>query len=74
MMLGGAEVLIVLIILFFLVLAIGAGVAVVAWFAADRAGRGRRSEDDALEILRRRYARGEITREEFNQMQEEIRS
>lgn len=51
--------------------------AVVVWFTSQRGGGSRperRSEEDALEILRRRYARGEITREEFNTMREDIRS
>jgi len=66
------------VVAFFLVLLVGAAVVVAVWFAADRSGRERRperrSEEEALEILRRRYARGEITREEFNQMREDILS
>jgi len=33
-----------------------------------------RREGDALEILRRRYARGEIDRETFLRMREELQS
>jgi putative membrane protein len=33
-------------------------------------GRGR--EDSAIEIARRRYARGEITREEFEQIRRDL--
>ena len=77
-MLGIGELLIGLLLLFLLLLAI-AGVGFVIWFAVQRAGGAvagqrprRKPEEDALEILRRRYARGEITREEFNQMREDI--
>jgi len=30
------------------------------------------SEEDALEILKKRYARGEITREQFDQMKRDL--
>ncbi len=39
------------------------------WFQRGPAARG---EDSALEILRRRYARGEITREEFENMRRDL--
>jgi putative membrane protein len=35
-------------------------------------GRGRWGYGDAKEILRRRYARGEITKEQFDQMKKDI--
>jgi putative membrane protein len=38
-----------------------------------RAGRsGRWKENDVLEILKRRYARGEITKEEFEQKRKDL--
>ncbi len=38
-----------------------------------RAGRsGRLGENDVLEILKRRYARGEITKEEFDQKRKDL--
>ncbi len=38
-------------------------ILVVRWFLSDQ--RERRGGDSALEILRQRYARGEINKEEF---------
>ncbi|MGD8625166.1 MAG: SHOCT domain-containing protein [Anaerolineae bacterium] len=67
-----------LVLLFFLVL-LGAVAVVVVLVArqgsggADRgAGWRGRPEGEALEILRQRYARGEITREEFLSMRDDL--
>ena len=50
------------IMLFFWILVIAAVVFAVRWFMSqDRGGRS----NSALEILRQRYARGEINKEEF---------
>ena len=51
---------------------------VVGWLAyryfRGRGGSGdsSREEEDPLEIARRRYARGEITHEEFEQIKEDL--
>lgn len=81
MMMGGGGWLIGLFVfLLFLLLVIGLVVGAV-WLARQGAGPnvggpalgpGRR-EDDVFEILRQRYARGEITREEYERMREELR-
>ncbi|MEJ2735401.1 MAG: SHOCT domain-containing protein [Anaerolineae bacterium] len=79
MMMGGVGWLTVLIVLILFLLLIGGAVAAVIWFARQGSGgrsmgqgQGPRAGDDALEILRRRYARGEIDREEFQRMREDL--
>ena len=44
----------------------------IVWGIGQVSGGGRRSEDDPVEIARRRYARGEITREQFEQLQHDL--
>lgn len=68
-----------LLMLLFWALLIGGGMALVAW--AARRGRVSPSGDgagsrpnEALEILRQRYARGEITGEQFEQMKRDLRA
>ncbi len=81
MMMGGGWLIGLGLLVLFLLL-IGGGIALVAWFvgqqgsqkASQGLGQGPRREDEALEILRQRYARGEIDREEFERMREDLRS
>lgn len=80
-MMGGGGLVIGLLVLVLLLLVIGGGIAAVVWFMGQGSqGTGQRSvpspqrEDEALAILRQRYARGEIDREEFERMREELRS
>ena len=51
----------------------GAIIWLVIWGVGQVSGGGRRSEDTPLEIARTRYARGEITREQFEQLQQDLR-
>ncbi len=46
----------------------------IRWLVVStaRKGRGHRAEDSALEILRTRYAKGEINREEFEQKKKDL--
>ena len=47
----------------------GAIIALVVWGIRTIAGRGDKPvEEDAYQILRRRYARGEITKEQFEEI------
>jgi putative membrane protein len=40
-------------------------ILLIRWLVSGGGGRGRPHEDSALEILKKRYARGEIGKEEF---------
>jgi putative membrane protein len=46
----------------------------IRWLAVSTRARGReaRPEDSALEILKRRYARGEIGKEEFEEKKKDL--
>jgi len=50
----------------------GAVIWLVAW-AVTRVGGGQRTDSDTpLDIVQRRYARGEITREQFEQLRKDL--
>ena len=50
----------------------GAIIWLVVWGIGQATGGSRRNEDTPLEIARRRYARGEITREQFDQLRQDL--
>ena len=52
----------------------GAIIWAIVWGIGQVSGGGRRSEDDPLEIARRRYARGEITKEQYEQLRHDLSS
>jgi len=79
MMLGGGMFLGWIFLLLFLVL-IGGVIGGGIWLLNRGGGSGpahiqqrpAATDEDPLEILRRRYARGEITREDFYSMREDL--
>ena len=66
---GGGLVMVVFWIVLIVLLVLG-----VRWILNGGPGKSGESEDDdALETLRKRYARGEIDREEFEQKKRDLR-
>jgi putative membrane protein len=71
-----------LFVMLFFILVIGAAIALVSLLFPRPASPGNAhprsprpiQDDSALEILKQRYARGEITREEFDAMKQDILS
>jgi putative membrane protein len=70
-----------LVFLLLFVLLIGGLAAVAVWAFTRQSGTPSASrqqlpsgDEDSLELLRRRYARGEISREEFLAMREDLES
>ena len=49
-------------------------VALIVWVGREFGGRAHRSDSPALEILRERYARGEINKEEFESKKKDLAS
>ncbi|MBI2844776.1 MAG: SHOCT domain-containing protein [Armatimonadetes bacterium] len=47
-------------------------VLLIRWFAVRTPEARPAGEESAVEILRRRYARGELTREQFQEMRRDI--
>jgi uncharacterized membrane protein len=60
----------VLMSVFWIALIVGI-IFLIRWLAVSTRGGGR-SEDSALEILKRRYARGEIDKEEFEEKKRDL--
>ncbi len=65
---GAGGVVMLLMMLAFWGLVIAGVVMGIRWLASGGGGR----RDEALEILRQRYARGEITREEFEARRQDL--
>ena len=61
----------ILLMLVFWALAIG-GIALLVLWLIRQAGAAGPGEGRALEVLRERYARGEITREQYEQMRRDL--
>lgn len=79
MMMGGGILVGLFLLLFFILLIVGV-VVLIIWVlrqnARNLSGNSpyihRSSQEDALDILRRRYASGEITKEQFDEMKRDI--
>jgi len=62
-----------LMVVAFWVLVVAAGMAAAAKWAAVRGGGSRKDAPDApVAILRRRYAKGELTKEQFETMKRDV--
>jgi putative membrane protein len=63
-----------IIMIAFWVAAIVGVIFLIRWLVVSTGGSGRsgRAEDTALEILKRRYARGEINKEEFEEKKKDL--
>ncbi|ADE14829.1 conserved hypothetical protein [Nitrosococcus halophilus Nc 4] len=61
-----------LFMLLFWILVILGVIALVKWLVSTSSNRDRRVGKTALEILKERYARGEIDREEFEQKKRDL--
>jgi putative membrane protein len=58
-------------VVFWILLIVGI-VLLVVWAVQKAAGGEGRREESALEILKKRYARGEISKEEFEEKKRDI--
>jgi putative membrane protein len=57
----------------FWVLVIAGIILFIRWLlASSRKAEGRTGDDSPLEILKKRYARGEINKEEFERMKKDL--
>ncbi len=61
-----------LMMLLFSILIIVGIVLVVRWFISEGEPKGLRTETTALDILKKRYASGEIDKEQFETMKREL--
>ena len=61
-----------LMMLLFWILIIVGVVFVVRWFISEGKAKGLRTEETALDILKKRYASGEIDKDQFETMKREL--
>ena len=67
---GGIFMMIMMIVFWLLVIA--GGIALFRWFMRDKSRRNQNPSDAAIEHLKLRYVKGEISKEEFEQMKKDI--
>lgn len=72
MMGGGMGLWMVIAMVSWLLLLAGVVFLIVWVFQRFRPGDGSKAKESALEILKKRYARGEISREEFEEKKRDI--
>ena len=58
-------------IAFWIVVIVGI-ISLIRWLARSDRGREIKSEETALDILKKRYAKGEISKEDFERMKKDI--
>jgi putative membrane protein len=63
-----------LFMILFWILVIAGSAVLVRWIASygEKKGQGSQSSETPLDILKKRYARGEISREQYEQMKKDI--
>jgi len=61
-----------LMMLIFWILIIVGAVLIIRWLVAEAGSRGAAAGDTTLDILKRRYAKGEITKDQFEAMKRDL--
>jgi putative membrane protein len=72
MMGGGMGLWMAIAAIFWILLAVGVVLLTVWGIQRFRTGPGHKTEESALDILKKRYARGEISREEYEEKKRDI--
>ena len=65
-------IIMLVVVLVIVYLIFGRGRMMPPWYDDDRHYRGNDSSNKALDILKQRYAKGEITKEEFEEMKRNL--
>lgn len=72
---GGAAIVGLLFFVFWIVVLVAIVVAIVRWVRGGKSGwHYRHGDQKALEILKERYARGELSKDDFERMKKDLES